>query len=329
LGEQREKLRTEYNSRRVVGEAEKMIEDKVAGALQGRANVGMHGVKDLLSFVKGNADMDDAAAKNYTRFSTLFGNETGTSNDALLGYSSSCKSMQKLHADLFSTLSSVELRRAEEALASFEDGAKKVSGACSTMVADLQSARERVEKAYQAQEKAWSDCEEADKHSSRVVTVDSDPWLAGLRYQTAVKALETVQKTHGSDLGRLCQEMKAHDLKRLETMKSVLRSYAEARRNLLAKALQNAEELCGMIEKIEPQQDSEGWLAAAEISDVELKQAEEKSSEAPPTISASSLGVWIPDEAVRQCNRCQMAFGIMRRKHHCRRCGHVFCDKCR
>jgi len=31
---------------------------------------------------------------------------------------------------------------------------------------------------------------------------------------------------------------------------------------------------------------------------------------------------------VRHCNKCQMAFGMMRRKHHCRRCGHVFCDKC-
>ena len=25
----------------------------------------------------------------------------------------------------------------------------------------------------------------------------------------------------------------------------------------------------------------------------------------------------------------QAAFGLLRRKHHCRRCGHVFCDKCR
>ena len=56
----------------------------------------------------------------------------------------------------------------------------------------------------------------------------------------------------------MCAEMKAHDLKRLETMKSVLRSYAEARRNLVAKALQNAEELCAMIERIEPTLDSEG-----------------------------------------------------------------------
>ncbi len=33
-------------------EAEKVIEDKVYVALQGRASVGMHGVKDLLAFVK-------------------------------------------------------------------------------------------------------------------------------------------------------------------------------------------------------------------------------------------------------------------------------------
>ena len=73
------------------------------------------------------------------------------------------------------------------------DSSKKVVNATHTMVTDLQSARERVEKAYVAQEKAWADCEEADKQSVRVMGVDSDPWLAGLRYQTAVKALETVQ----------------------------------------------------------------------------------------------------------------------------------------
>lgn len=75
---------------------------------------------------QGHADMEEAAAKNFTRFSTLFGQETGSTNDALLGYSSSCKSMQKLHSDLSNTLTSVELKRVEESLASFEDGAKKV-----------------------------------------------------------------------------------------------------------------------------------------------------------------------------------------------------------
>ena len=37
------------------------------------------------SFVKGNAEMEDVAAKSFSRFSSLFGQETGSANDALLG----------------------------------------------------------------------------------------------------------------------------------------------------------------------------------------------------------------------------------------------------
>jgi len=37
---------------------------------------------------------------------------------------------------------------------------------------------------------------------------------------------------------------------------------------------------------------------------------------------------WVPDEAMDECESCGAAFGIMRRKHHCRRCGHIFCDAC-
>jgi len=34
----------------------------------------------------GNAEMEDMAAKNFARFSALFGQETGSANDALLGW---------------------------------------------------------------------------------------------------------------------------------------------------------------------------------------------------------------------------------------------------
>ncbi len=39
------------------------------------------------SFVKGNAEMEDVAAKSFAKFSSLFGQETGSANDALLGCS--------------------------------------------------------------------------------------------------------------------------------------------------------------------------------------------------------------------------------------------------
>ena len=159
---------------------------------QGRTAAATHGAKDLLSFVKGNAEMEDMAAKNFARFSALFGQETGSANDALLGYSSSCKSMQKLHADLQNMLASVEVKRSEEALAAVEEASKKLNAQGAQLVSDLGSSRDKLDKALAAQEKAWADCIDAESKDKALSSADSDPWIAALRYQAASKGLETV-----------------------------------------------------------------------------------------------------------------------------------------
>ncbi|KAG6506279.1 hypothetical protein ZIOFF_031601 [Zingiber officinale] len=37
---------------------------------------------------------------------------------------------------------------------------------------------------------------------------------------------------------------------------------------------------------------------------------------------------WVPDEAVAKCTSCGSDFGAFNRRHHCRNCGDIFCDKC-
>ncbi|CAN6880286.1 unnamed protein product [Brassica oleracea] len=37
---------------------------------------------------------------------------------------------------------------------------------------------------------------------------------------------------------------------------------------------------------------------------------------------------WVPDEAASKCTSCGSDFGAFMRRHHCRNCGDVFCDKC-
>ncbi|GAA5890302.1 hypothetical protein JCM8208_002772 [Rhodotorula glutinis] len=37
---------------------------------------------------------------------------------------------------------------------------------------------------------------------------------------------------------------------------------------------------------------------------------------------------WEPDEATSECRRCSKRFGLLTRKHHCRRCGLVVCASC-
>jgi len=37
---------------------------------------------------------------------------------------------------------------------------------------------------------------------------------------------------------------------------------------------------------------------------------------------------WIPNKDVHKCSSCDLEFGSDYSKHHCRACGHVFCDTC-
>ncbi|XP_037685199.1 lateral signaling target protein 2 homolog isoform X4 [Choloepus didactylus] len=37
---------------------------------------------------------------------------------------------------------------------------------------------------------------------------------------------------------------------------------------------------------------------------------------------------WVPDEACGLCTACKAPFTVIRRKHHCRSCGKIFCSRC-
>jgi hypothetical protein len=38
--------------------------------------------------------------------------------------------------------------------------------------------------------------------------------------------------------------------------------------------------------------------------------------------------IWIPDKATKVCMDCQSAFTAVRRRHHCRSCGNIYCSDC-
>ncbi|CEF71447.1 Lateral signaling target protein 2 homolog [Strongyloides ratti] len=46
-------------------------------------------------------------------------------------------------------------------------------------------------------------------------------------------------------------------------------------------------------------------------------------------LSSFIVGVrWVPDEECDQCTSCNTSFSIIRRRHHCRNCGRIFCSYC-
>jgi hypothetical protein len=46
------------------------------------------------------------------------------------------------------------------------------------------------------------------------------------------------------------------------------------------------------------------------------------------TVKPRTPSTWIPDARVRRCFGCNTAFTTLRRKHHCRGCGRIFCNAC-
>ncbi|XP_066053548.1 lateral signaling target protein 2 homolog [Chamaea fasciata] len=43
---------------------------------------------------------------------------------------------------------------------------------------------------------------------------------------------------------------------------------------------------------------------------------------------ARHLPEWVPDSTCSQCSACHLPFTLLRRRHHCRSCGKIFCARC-
>eukprot|EP01133_Synstelium_polycarpum_P020517 gene20517-24628_t len=55
---------------------------------------------------------------------------------------------------------------------------------------------------------------------------------------------------------------------------------------------------------------------------------EEDSGFKPDPVFTNSRPKWVDDSDVHNCTRCKTSFSLLVRRHHCRRCGLVFCQKC-
>jgi len=44
--------------------------------------------------------------------------------------------------------------------------------------------------------------------------------------------------------------------------------------------------------------------------------------------SSPSRPVWQQDKSSRACSKCKVVFTLLRRRHHCRQCGKIYCSNC-
>ena len=46
------------------------------------------------------------------------------------------------------------------------------------------------------------------------------------------------------------------------------------------------------------------------------------------SIPNTTPSIWIPSKNINKCYKCKAHFGLLKRKHHCRICGRIFCSYC-
>ncbi|KAJ8724451.1 hypothetical protein PYW08_015925 [Mythimna loreyi] len=66
----------------------------------------------------------------------------------------------------------------------------------------------------------------------------------------------------------------------------------------------------------------------ATLSENKLQLAELLEREAAQAQAVDETPTWTHDKDATACTACAKEFSIARRKHHCRRCGHIFCAAC-
>ncbi|XP_008850484.1 RUN and FYVE domain-containing protein 1 isoform X1 [Nannospalax galili] len=81
-------------------------------------------------------------------------------------------------------------------------------------------------------------------------------------------------------------------------------------------------------EKTELQKVCEEQEQALQEMGLHLSQSKLKMEDIKEVNKALKGHTWLKDDEATHCKQCEKEFSISRRKHHCRNCGHIFCNTC-
>lgn len=87
-------------------------------------------------------------------------------------------------------------------------------------------------------------------------------------------------------------------------------------------------QLCEMVDKDESSKPSAGSTAPSDTTLGRKSFIGDWVPFRPRTASEEEKQHWVPDEAATKCSNCDADFSAFVRRHHCRNCGDVFCDRC-
>eukprot|EP01059_Diplonema_ambulator_P036636 TRINITY_DN9219_c0_g1_i3.p1 TRINITY_DN9219_c0_g1~~TRINITY_DN9219_c0_g1_i3.p1 ORF type:complete len:174 (+),score=64.49 TRINITY_DN9219_c0_g1_i3:189-710(+) len=150
-----------------------------------------------------------------------------------------------------------------------------------------------------------------------------------------MKAMQELNEQMQSQI-RKFQKEEENYLTEIEEMRKARKQFDNDMKDLQKTLIEQQEEFSKQAaEKDEKIQELEGQLQTQEaINRAEQQDAESSSTdedELEDTTTAEwgiSRKDWVKSAGVKSCGKCSNKFTFKNRKHHCRRCGNVYCGKC-
>uniref|UniRef100_A0A803TEU3 RUN and FYVE domain containing 1 n=1 Tax=Anolis carolinensis TaxID=28377 RepID=A0A803TEU3_ANOCA len=229
----------------------------------------------------------------------LLEKDTHEKQDTLVALRQQLEEVKAINLQMFNKSQNTEttLQQKKEAISSFEGKTNQIMSSIKQMEDRLQHA-----------EKAKRDAEEKSVKLKREL---------GSRIETLNSTLEKELKSEKEQRQTLQQEL--HQEKDTTTLLKTELQQVEG----LKKELRKLQEEKQQLEKTCEEQEQ-----ALQEMGLHLSQSKLKMEDIKEVNKALKGHTWLKDDEATHCKQCEKEFSISRRKHHCRNCGHIFCNTC-
>uniref|UniRef100_A0A6I8NT61 RUN and FYVE domain containing 1 n=1 Tax=Ornithorhynchus anatinus TaxID=9258 RepID=A0A6I8NT61_ORNAN len=239
----------------------------------------------------------------------LLEKDTHEKQDSLVALRQQVEEVKAINLQMFQKAQNAEssLQQKSEAITSYE------GKTCQVM-----TAMKQMEERWRHSEKARQGAE--DKNSK--LKQEFGGQIEALRQQL-------------SQLDKQCSSLE-RELKSEKEQRQTLQQELEREKDttsLLKTELQQVDGLKQELRKLQGEKEKlqntcEEQEQALQEMGLHLSQSKLKMEDIKEVNKALKGHTWLKDDEATQCKQCEKEFSISRRKHHCRNCGHIFCNTC-
>ncbi|XP_030700573.1 RUN and FYVE domain-containing protein 1 isoform X2 [Globicephala melas] len=239
----------------------------------------------------------------------LLEKDTHEKQDTLVALRQQLEEVKAINLQMFHKVQNAEssLQQKNEAITSFEEKTNQVMSSMKQMEERLQHS----ERARQgAEERSHKLQQELGGRSSAL-----QQQLSQLLEQCS--SLEQELKSEKEQRQALQRELQ-HEKDTSSLLRAELQQVEGLKKEL--RELQD--------EKTELQKVCDEQEQALQEMGLHLSQSKLKMEDIKEVNKALKGHTWLKDDEATHCKQCEKEFSISRRKHHCRNCGHIFCNTC-